>query len=103
MRIRAASLAFAMVAVLSTRAVAAQWEDAGETAGGNPVYVDVASMRVGGAVRTAWIRAVYRQPIQAGSVRAARSSMVSNAPSAAAGRPSSRRSASGCIHADAPT
>jgi hypothetical protein len=71
LRIRAASLALAILAALPTGAVAAQWEDAGETAGGNPVYVDIAGMRVGGAVRTAWIRVVYRQPIQAGNVRAA--------------------------------
>jgi hypothetical protein len=38
-----------------------------------------------------------------GSVRAASSSSVSSAPSAAAGRPSSRRSASGAIHTLAPT
>jgi hypothetical protein len=50
---------------------AAQWAEAGETAGGNPVYVDLESMRVGGSVRTAWVRVVYRQPIQAGNVRAA--------------------------------
>jgi hypothetical protein len=52
-------------------AAAADWEEAGETAGGNPVFVDVAGMRTGGPVRTAWIRVVYRQPIQAGNVRAA--------------------------------
>ncbi len=49
---------------------AAQWTPAGETAGGNPVFVDLDSMRVGGSVRTAWVRVVYRQPIQAGNVRA---------------------------------
>lgn len=64
---------FRLVAIvgISLPACAAQWEEAGETAGGNPVYVDIAGMRVGGAVRTAWIRVVYRQPIQAGNVRAA--------------------------------
>lgn len=71
MRLCAAIFGLVAIAGLSLPASAAQWEEAGETAGGNPVFVDIAGMRVGGAVRTAWIRVVYRQPIQAGSVRAA--------------------------------
>lgn len=71
MRIRAAVLGLAALVGLSCPCLAVEWEEAGETAGGNPVFVDVAGMRVGGAVRTAWIRVVYRQPIQAGNVRAA--------------------------------
>lgn len=71
MRIRAAALGLVAIVSLARPGLAAQWEEAGETAGGNPVYVDIAGMRVGGAVRTAWIRVVYRQPIQAGNVRAA--------------------------------
>ncbi len=71
MRHRAAILGLAAFLGLALPARAAQWEEAGETAGGNPVYVDLSSMRTGGNVRTAWIRVVYRQPIQAGNVRAA--------------------------------
>jgi hypothetical protein len=71
LRLCAAIFGLVAIAGLSLPASAAQWEEAGETAGGNPVFVDIAGMRVGGAVRTAWIRVVYRQPIQAGSVRAA--------------------------------
>ncbi len=71
MRHRAAILGLAALFGLALPARAAQWEEAGETAGGNPVYVDLTSMRTGGNVRTAWIRVVYRQPIQAGNVRAA--------------------------------
>lgn len=71
MRLRAAIFGLVAITCTSLPALAAQWEEAGETAGGNPVYVDIASMRIGGAVRTAWIRVIYRQPIQAGNVRAA--------------------------------
>jgi len=71
LRHRAAILGLAAFLGLALPARAAQWEEAGETAGGNPVYVDLSSMRTGGNVRTAWIRVVYRQPIQAGNVRAA--------------------------------
>jgi hypothetical protein len=71
LRHRAAILGLAALFGLALPARAAQWEEAGETAGGNPVYVDLTSMRTGGNVRTAWIRVVYRQPIQAGNVRAA--------------------------------
>jgi hypothetical protein len=71
LRKRAAILGLAALFGLALPARAAQWEEAGETAGGNPVYVDLSSMRTGGNVRTAWIRVVYRQPIQAGNVRAA--------------------------------
>lgn len=71
MRLRAAIFGLAAIAGTSLPALAAEWEEAGETAGGNPVYVDIAGMRTGGAVRTAWIRVIYRQPIQAGNVRAA--------------------------------
>lgn len=70
MRFRAVLLAAAAV-VAALPAAAAEWEEAGETAGGNPVFVDIAGMRAGGPVRTAWVRVVYRQPIQAGNVRAA--------------------------------
>lgn len=70
---RTAVAIFGLVVALSAApsAHAAQWTEAGETAGGNPVFVDLDSMRVGGTIRTAWVRVVYRQPIQAGSVRAA--------------------------------
>lgn len=71
MRFRAVLLAAAAVVAIALPAAAAEWEDAGETAGGNPVFVDIAGMRAGGPVRTAWVRVVYRQPIQAGNVRAA--------------------------------
>jgi hypothetical protein len=71
LRLYAAIFGIVALAGVSAPAFAAQWEEAGETAGGNPVYVDISSMRIGGAVRTAWIRVVYRQPIQAGNVRAA--------------------------------
>lgn len=70
LRLCAAIFGLVAIAGFSLPANATQWEEAGETAGGNPVYVDIASMRTGGAVRTAWIRVVYRQPIQAGNVRA---------------------------------
>ncbi len=52
-----------------TAARAASWEPAGETAGDNEVFVDIESMRTAGNLRTAWVRVVYRQPIQAGNVR----------------------------------
>ncbi len=71
MRFRAVLLAAAAVVAAALPAAAAEWEEAGETAGGNPVFVDIAGMRAGGPVRTAWVRVVYRQPIQAGNVRAA--------------------------------
>lgn len=71
LRFRAVLLAAAAVVAIALPAAAAEWEDAGETAGGNPVFVDIAGMRAGGPVRTAWVRVVYRQPIQAGNVRAA--------------------------------
>jgi hypothetical protein len=71
LRLRAAIFGLVAIAGASLPALAAQWEEAGETAGGNPVYVDIVGMRIGGAVRTAWIRVIYRQPIQAGNVRAA--------------------------------
>jgi len=70
LRFRAVLLAAAAV-VAALPAAAAEWEEAGETAGGNPVFVDIDGMRAGGPVRTAWVRVVYRQPIQAGNVRAA--------------------------------
>jgi len=50
---------------------AASWDPAGETAGDNQVFVDIESMRTAGNLRTAWVRVVYRQPIQAGNVRVA--------------------------------
>ncbi len=71
MRTVAAIIGAAAILVSSAPARAADWTEAGETAGGNPVYVDLQSMRVGGSVRTAWVRVIYRQPIQAGAVRAA--------------------------------
>jgi hypothetical protein len=71
LRFRAVLLAAAAVVAAALPAAAAEWEEAGETAGGNPVFVDIAGMRAGGPVRTAWVRVVYRQPIQAGNVRAA--------------------------------
>ncbi len=71
MRLCAAIFGLVVIVGISLPVRAAQWEEAGETAGGNPVYVDIAGMRIGGAVRTAWIRVIYRQPIQAGNVRAA--------------------------------
>ncbi len=71
MRIAARMIGFAAFLAWAAPAHAAHWEEAGETAGGNPVFVDLESMRVGGSVRTAWVRVVYRQPIQAGNVRAA--------------------------------
>ncbi len=69
---RRTALSFAVFACcLATAlpAAAAKWETAGETAGENEVFVDLESMRTAGAVRTAWVRVVYRQPIQAGNVR----------------------------------
>ena len=71
MRLCAAIFGLVAIVGVSLPARAAQWEEAGETAGGNPVFVDISGMRIGGAVRTAWIRVIYRQPIQAGNVRAA--------------------------------
>jgi hypothetical protein len=50
---------------------AQEWIPAGETAGGNPVFVDLAGMRAAGPMRTAWIRVVYKAPIQAGNSRVA--------------------------------
>ena len=69
---RIAVFLFALLGVASPVAVrAATWEPAGETAGDNQVFVDIESMRTAGNLRTAWVRVVYRQPIQAGNVRAA--------------------------------
>ncbi|MFM7344024.1 MAG: surface-adhesin E family protein [Tagaea sp.] len=50
---------------------AQEWSPAGETGQGNPVFVDMAGMRAAGPMRTAWIRVVYRSPIQAGNARVA--------------------------------
>jgi hypothetical protein len=50
---------------------AQEWTAAGETGQGNPVFVDMAGMRAAGPMRTAWIRVVYRSPIQAGTARVA--------------------------------
>jgi len=58
-----------ILAASSLAAQAASWEPAGETAGDNEVFVDIESMRTAGNLRTAWVRVVYRQPIQAGNVR----------------------------------
>jgi hypothetical protein len=63
-------LVTAFFCVASTAATGAPaWEAAGETAGDNLVFVDIESMRTAGNLRTAWVRVVYRQPIQAGNVR----------------------------------
>jgi hypothetical protein len=70
--LRLAAWIVASVAVgIGAPALAASWEPAGETAGDNQVFVDLQSMRAAGNVRTAWVRVVYRQPIQAGTVRVA--------------------------------
>jgi len=70
--LRLAAWIIAIFAVgASAPALAASWEPAGETAGDNEVFVDLQSMRAAGNVRTAWVRVVYRQPIQAGNVRVA--------------------------------
>ncbi|MFN8760312.1 MAG: surface-adhesin E family protein [Tagaea sp.] len=50
---------------------ATDWTPAGETGQGNPVFVDRGGMRAAGTMRTAWIRVVYRSPIQAGTARVA--------------------------------
>jgi hypothetical protein len=69
--VRRFAVAFAslLFATSCGAAWAASWEPAGETAGDNEVFVDIESMRTAGSLRTAWVRVVYRQPIQAGSVR----------------------------------
>lgn len=54
---------------ISTPARALEWIAAGETGQGNPVFVDLAGMRAAGTMRTAWIRVIYRSPIQAGTAR----------------------------------
>jgi hypothetical protein len=61
--------AIAMCAAAPARAV--EWVAVGETGQGNEVFVDRAGMRVAGTMRTAWIRVVYRSPIQAGTARVA--------------------------------
>lgn len=62
---------FAATFAAAAPARAVEWVQAGETAGGNPVSVDIAGMRSAGTMHTAWIRVVYKAPIQAGNSRVA--------------------------------
>ncbi len=72
MRFAAAlSMLFAATVAAAAPARAAEWTSAGETASGNPVFVDIAGMRSAGQMHTAWIRVVYKAPIQAGNSRVA--------------------------------
>jgi hypothetical protein len=71
MRRWAVSILFAIALGVSGPARAIDWVAAGETGQGNPVFVDMAGMRAAGTMRTAWIRVVYRSPIQAGNARVA--------------------------------
>lgn len=65
------AVAFAAALCAGGHARALDWVAAGETGQGNPVFVDMAGMRAAGPMRTAWIRVVYRSPIQAGNARVA--------------------------------
>lgn len=65
------STVFAIALCATGPARAVDWVAAGETGQGNPVFVDMAGMRAAGPMRTAWIRVVYRSPIQAGAARVA--------------------------------
>jgi hypothetical protein len=71
MRRRAITTVFAATLVAAAPARAIEWVAAGETGQGNEVFVDRAGMREAGTMRTAWIRVVYRSPIQAGTARVA--------------------------------
>jgi hypothetical protein len=71
MRRWAVSTVFAIALCAADPARALDWVAAGETGQGNPVFVDMAGMRAAGPMRTAWIRVVYRSPIQAGTARVA--------------------------------
>jgi hypothetical protein len=71
MRRLAVSTGLAIALCANGPARALEWIAAGETGQGNPVFVDMAGMRAAGPMRTAWIRVVYRSPIQAGTARVA--------------------------------
>ncbi len=62
------SIQFAsMIAVgfaLTPAAGAVDWKNAGKTYGGNDVFVDLDGVRVGGDVRTAWVRVDYARPVE---------------------------------------